>query len=132
MRDRVEHLLAGRDPGRDGPVERYFEYLSARDWPALAGVVAPDVVRVGPLGDTVSGRDGYLELLARSVPARYGNDVQRIVYAPDRTSAFARVTEHLAYPDRELHLEEAYSFTFDEARTITRVEVFWQSPLQQA
>ena len=67
-------------------------------------------------------------MLARSVPERYGNDVQRIVYTSDKRSAFAQVTEHLAYPDQELHLEEAYVFVFDEARVITRVEVFWQSP----
>jgi hypothetical protein len=35
---------------------------------------------------------------------------------------------HLAYPDRELHLEEAYFFQFDERGVITRVEIFWQSP----
>jgi ATP-dependent Clp protease ATP-binding subunit ClpA len=128
MRHRVENILAGSEPADDGPVERYFEYLSARDWPALGEVMGADVVRVGPLGDEVVGRTEYLDLLARSVPEHYGNDVRRIVYTPDKRSAFARVTEHLAYPDQELHLEEAYVFVFDEARVITRVEVFWQSP----
>jgi predicted kinase len=125
-------LVSLGDLGRLGPVERYFESLSARDWPALAEVLAPDVERVGPLGDPVSGRVEYLGLLARSVPERYGNDVHQILYAPDRRSAFARVTEHLAYPDRDLHLEEAYAFTLDQAGLLTRVEVFWQSPPQQA
>ncbi len=128
MRSRVENMLEGRDPRLDGPVERYFEHLSGRNWAALGEVLAPGVVRVGPLGDEVTGRAEYLELLARSVPERYGNEVHRIVYAPDRRSAFARVTEHLEYPDRALHLEEAYAFVFDEARVLTRVEIFWQYP----
>lgn len=132
IRRRVGDVLGGRDPGRDGPVERYFDDLSARDWDALGEVLAPDVVRVGPLGDEVTGRAAYLELLSRSVPERYANDVHRIVYTPDRHSAFARVTEHLEYPDRAFHLEEAYTFTLDEERTISRVDVFWQSPPQQA
>ncbi len=128
IRHRAENILDGREPGKDGPVERYFEYLSARDWPALGELLAADVVRVGPLGDEVAGRAEYLDLLAGSVPERYGNDVHRIVYTPDQRSAFARVTEHLVYPDQEFDLEEAYVFVFDEARVITRLEVFWQSP----
>lgn len=128
IRHRVENALDGGEPGNDGPVERYFELLSARDWPALGELLAADVVRVGPLGDEVAGRAEYLGLLAGSVPERYGNDVHRIVYTPDKRSAFARVTEHLMYPDQEFDLEEAYVFVFDEARVITRLEVFWQSP----
>ena len=58
MRHRAENILDGRDPGIDGPVERYFEHLSARDWPALGEVLAADVVRVGPLGDEVAGTSG--------------------------------------------------------------------------
>ncbi len=38
------------------------------------------------------------------------------------------MTEHLVYPDQEFDLEEAYVFVLDEARIITRVEVFWQTP----
>ncbi len=132
MRQRVENILAGREPGRDGPVERFFEHLSARDWSSLGDVLAPGVVRVGPLGDEVTGRTDYLALLAGSVPERYGNDVHRIVYASGKRSAFARVTEHLTYPDQVLHLEEAYVFVLDELGLLTRVEVFWQSPPQQA
>ncbi len=90
VRHRVENILQGRNPGNDGPVERYFASLSARDWPALGEVMAADVVRVGPLGDEVAGRAEYLGLLAGSVPERYGNDVHRIVYTPDKRSAFPR------------------------------------------
>jgi hypothetical protein len=111
-----------------GIVERFFECLTARDWEALGEVLSPEVERVGPLGDRVVGRRRYLDLLSGAVPARYHNDVHRVTYALDGRSGFARVTEHLAYPERELHLEEAYSFHIDEAGVVSRIEVFWRTP----
>jgi predicted kinase len=129
---RVEGEPAEREREGDDPVGRFFQHLSARDWTALGRVVAPEVVRVGPLGDEVRGRRAYLDLLERSVPARYGNDVHSVTYSAGARSAFARVTEHLAYPDRELHLEEAYRFLLSDDGMVARVEVFWRSPPQQA
>jgi hypothetical protein len=111
-----------------GIVERFFECLTARDWEALGAVLAPGVERVGPFGDRVVGRLRYIDLLSGVVPSRCRNDVHRVTYASDGRSALARVTEHLAYPERELHLEEAYSFHIDESGVISRVEVFWQTP----
>ena len=138
LRRRAEVVLAGGHPGHmshfggaEGPlgiIERFFGRLSARDWTGLGEVLAPDLERIGPFGDRVSGRARYLDLLAGSVPAAYGNDVHRVTYAPDGRSGFARVTEHLAYPDSELHLEEAYAFQFDETGVVARVEIFWQTP----
>ncbi len=62
------------------------------------------------------------------MPARYGNDVHGIVTSADGRLACARVTEHLAYPDRELQLEEAYWFHLDARGAVARVEIFWQTP----
>ncbi len=111
-----------------GIIERFFECLSARDWASLAAVLAPDVERFGPFGDRVVGRRRYLDLLAGRVPPDYRNDVHRVTYGPDGRSAFARVTEHLVYPDEEFHLQEAYSFRIDETGAVSLVEVFWQTP----
>jgi hypothetical protein len=91
-------------------------------------VLAADVERIGPFGDRVTGRDRYLAFLAGTVPDRYGHDVHHILSSPDGRSACARVTEHLSYPDRELHLEEVLWFHVDGRGAITRVEVFWQTP----
>ncbi|HSZ37614.1 MAG TPA: nuclear transport factor 2 family protein [Acidimicrobiales bacterium] len=115
-----------------GAVERFFEHLTARDWEALRGDLAPEVVRVGPLGDRVEGRDRYLAMLADAVPGEYGNDVHVVTYAADGRSAFARVTEHLGYPNETMHLEEAYAFGLDDDGTVRRIEVFWQTPPNQA
>ena len=108
-------------------IERFFTHLTARDWSALADVLAEGVERVGPLGDHVTGRQPYLELLRASVPEDYDNDVHRIVDADDGRAALARVTEHLVYPDGSTyHLEEAYAFEIDDGGSIARIEVFWQ------
>lgn len=109
-------------------MERYFSSLTAREWAHLGAVLSDMVLRVGPFGDQVSGRGEYLDFLRGTVPADYRNDVARIIDAADGSSAFARVTEHLRYGDREFHLEEAYSFDFDEEGLICRVEIYWQTP----
>jgi hypothetical protein len=111
-----------------GTVERFFEHLSARDWESLRQVLEPEVARIGPFGDRVAGRDAYLAMLGEAVPADYGNDVHRVTYAPDGRAAFARVTEHLGYPDSAMHLEETYLFGLDENGLVAQIEVFWQTP----
>jgi hypothetical protein len=136
VRGRAEWILAEGEPDAAshaatpprGTIEFFFVRLDARDWAGLGTVLAPEVERIGPLGDLVRGRATYLDLLRGSVPEVYGNDIHRITYSLGGRSGFARVTEHLGYPERELHLEEAYFFQFDERGVISRVEIFWQSP----
>jgi hypothetical protein len=136
LRRPLEGALADGDPAGPkasaappgGAIERFFVLLSARDWAGLGIILSPEVERIGPLGDHVRGRESYLDLLRASVPDVYGNDVHRITYTLGAGSGFARVTEHLGYPDRDLHLEEAYFFQIDDRGLITRVEIFWQSP----
>ncbi|HEY1446339.1 MAG TPA: nuclear transport factor 2 family protein [Acidimicrobiales bacterium] len=111
-----------------GTVERFFEYLSARDWESLRRELAPEVERMGPFGDRVAGRDGYLAMLEAAVPADYRNDVHLVSYTVDGRAAFARVTEHLGYPSQTLDLEEAYAFGLDGEGRVSRIEVFWQTP----
>jgi ketosteroid isomerase-like protein len=111
----------------DEVVASFFERLTAHDWASLAKILAADVERIGPFGDRVTGRERYLAFLAGSVPDRYGHDVHGVVSSPDGRRACARVTEHLSYPDRELHLEEVLWFHIDDG-VVARVEVFWQTP----
>jgi hypothetical protein len=120
--------VTGPAPGPGRPIERFFAALSSRDWESFARVLTPDVVRVGPFGDRVGGQERYVDLLRGLVPSDYGNDVHRITYAPDGRSGFARVTEHLGYPDRALHLQEAYAFGIDEHGLVSLVEIFVQMP----
>jgi len=109
-------------------VARFFSCLTAREWSGLATVLSEGVVRVGPFGDELSGREAYLDFLHGTVPTDYRNDVARIIGAPDGSAAFATVTEHLRYGDQKFHLDEAYSFDLDESGRICRVEIYWQTP----
>jgi len=111
-------------------VERFFSWLTAREWDNLATILSEGVLRVGPFGDRLSGREDYLDFLRGTVPPDYRNDVARIIGAPDGACAFAKVTEHLRYGERELHLEEAYSFDIDDEGLICRVDIYWQTPGQ--
>ena len=106
----------------------YFSYLTARDWSRLATVLSESVVRIGPYGDRLSGREAYLDFLRGTVPADYRNDVTRIIGAPDGSAASATVTEHLRYGDQEFHLDEAYAFDLDQHGRIGRVAIYWQTP----
>jgi hypothetical protein len=112
----------------DGVVGRFFARLTARDWDGLGALLAEGVERIGPFGDRAVGRDRYVDLLRGLVPSDYGNDVHRITCAVDGRSAFARVSEHLAYPHGTFDLEEAYAFEIGESGLIDRLEVFWQTP----
>jgi hypothetical protein len=109
-------------------VERYFFHLTAREWSDLGTFLAQEVLRIGPYGDQLTGRQVYLDFLRTTVPADYGNDVLRIVSTPDGLFAFAKVTEHLRYEEVEYHLDEAYSFEIGEDGLIRRVEIYWQTP----
>ena len=114
--------------GPEGVIERFFVHLTARDWAGLAELLADDVERIGPFGDRVGGRARYLDLLRGVVPDDYDNDVHRVTYAADGRSAFARVSEHLAYPHGVFDVEETYAFEIARSGSITRIEVFWQTP----
>jgi hypothetical protein len=112
----------------DELVASFFTCLSTRDWVALGVVLSPDVERVGPFGDRLAGRERYVAFLAGTVPEVYGNDVHDVMCSADGRIACARVTEHLAFPDRALHLEEAYWFHLNADGAVARVEIFWQTP----
>ncbi len=109
-------------------VEHFFSHLTAREWNELGTILDQEVLRIGPFGDQLTGRQVYLDFLRAIVPTDYGNDVRRIISTPDGLFAFATVTEHLRYGEEEYHLDEAYSFDFGEDGLICRVEIFWQTP----
>jgi len=109
-------------------VERFFSHLTAREWNDLGTILDQEVLRIGPFGDQLTGRQVYLDFLRATVPTDYGNDVLRVIGTPDGRSASAKVTEHLRYGEEELHLDEAYSFDIGEDGLICRVEIYWQTP----
>ena len=64
-----------------GVVERYLAALVAHDWGATEACLAPDVVRIGPFGDTYTPRAAYLDFLRDLMPKLpgYSMEVHRVV-----------------------------------------------------
>ncbi len=114
--------------GATGIVERFFSYLTAREWNDLGTILDQGILRIGPFGDQLTGRQAYLDFLRGTVPADYRNDILRIISTPDGLFAFAKVTEHLRYGEEAFHLDEAYSFDIGQDGFFCRVEIYWQTP----
>ena len=105
------------------PVGGYLAALRVRDWNALRAVLAPDVVRHGPYGDDVTGRDAYVAFLVDTFTmlGDYELDVHRSFGTPERTCV--ELAETATVGEQRLHTEEAVVFAVAEDR-ITEVRVF--------
>jgi ketosteroid isomerase-like protein len=108
------------------PVRDYLAAIVAHDWGQLAALVHPDVVRVGPYGDTFTGRGPYVEHLASVMPSLqdYGMDVARVTYSPDGRLAFAELTETVTVQGRVTVTAEVLVLTFDEQALVTDVSIY--------
>ena len=105
-------------------VERYFSALAARDWPALAACLAPDVERIGPFGDVYRGREPYVSFLAETFAtlAGYELHVERLIVAND--TVVAELNETMDTPEGRRRTHEAVVFDLTPARLIGRVAVY--------
>jgi hypothetical protein len=119
----------------DGVVERMFEHLATRDWDSFGALLAPGVVRIGPLGERLAGRDAYVELMSGSAQAQSTDDqrwttwdLHRVAYTHDRQCAFARITAHVPRRGGETRIEQTLAYRFDDDGLISRIEVFWRDP----
>ena len=66
-----------------GTVERYLACVAGHDWAGLTDCLHPDVVRVGPFGDTYTPRGPYVEFLSQLIPTleEYTMRVDRVLPA---------------------------------------------------
>jgi ketosteroid isomerase-like protein len=107
-------------------VERYLDRLVAHDWDGMAACLAPDVVRVGPFGDTYSPRDRYVAFLADLMPRlpNYAMKLSRVVYAGD--IAVAELSETLDVDGAPLETPEALVFELDDSGRIAHIAIYIQ------
>ena len=98
-------------------VERYLRAVASQDWPTVEACLAPTVVRRGPFGDDVEGREAYLELLRRTMPALpgYRMDLDRVTEAAGGAEAgvtrvFAELRETVLVDGAALETEECLVF----------------------
>jgi hypothetical protein len=76
-----------------GIAETYLDAIRSHDWARLSDCVTDDVVRVGPYGDTYTGRADYIAFISELMPTLpgYGMEVERVTYVDNR--AFAELSE---------------------------------------
>jgi ketosteroid isomerase-like protein len=111
--------------GRD-VVERYLDRIVAHDWAALSDCVAADVVRVGPFGDTYSGKGDYLAFLSGLMPTLegYSMRVDRIV--AEARFAVAELTETVEFDGTPIETPEALVFDLDGDGRICHIAIYIQ------
>ncbi len=98
------------------------------DWAALTECLHPDVVRVGPFGDTYSPRGPYVEFLSSLLPTLvdYQLTVERVV--AHRSVVVVQLSEAMEIAGSRDVTREVLVFDTDGAASITRIDIFIQRP----
>lgn len=109
-------------------VGRYLRAIVAFDWDALLACLDPEVVRVGPFGDTYTGRDAYVAFLSGLMPTLvdYSMDVHRVVDAGRVVTA--ELTETMTWDGERVVTHEALVFDITPDDRIRRIAIYIQPP----
>ena len=110
-----------------GVVERYLDCIRSHDWEGLAACLVPDVVRVGPFGDSYKGPE-YLAFITDLMPRLPGYDmrVDRVVYTGDGRAAFAELSETVTFEGSPHVTPEALVFDLDGDGLIAHIAIYIQ------
>lgn len=108
--------------------ERYLAAVAGLDWDALRDCLAGGVVRVGPFGDTYTGRDAYVSFLAGLMPTLvdYAMDVHRVVDAGRVVTA--ELTETTTWDGERTVTHEALVFDLTDDGRIGHIAIYIQPP----
>jgi ketosteroid isomerase-like protein len=114
-------------PNVEDIVGRYLGAIVGNDWDALKACLADDVVRVGPYGDSYTGRDEYVAFIADVMPRLPGYEmrVDRVTYAG--AVALAELSETIEVSGKRHRTPEALVFDLDDNGRIRRIEIFMQT-----
>jgi predicted ester cyclase len=107
-------------------VEGYLHAVATQDWHGMRASVRDDVVRIGPFGDTYTGRDAYIEFLSNLMPTLpgYSMDVARVTYLDDGCRAIAELSETVTIDGVPTVTPEVLLFDLDAKGRIERIEIF--------
>ncbi|MDX6284875.1 MAG: hypothetical protein QOG53_360 [Frankiales bacterium] len=113
------------EPPKAGIVEAYLDAIRAHDWARLSDCVTDDLVRIGPYGDTYTGRADYIAFISELLPSLpgYAMDVTRVTY--DGNRAFAELSETVEVDGAPTITNEVLLLTLEDER-IARIEIFIQ------
>ena len=109
-------------------VLRYLDRMQAHDWAAVTECLHPEVVRVGPFGDTYIGRGPYVAFLSSLLPTLVGYtlDVERTVGFG--SLVVVQLTETMEIGGSADVTHEVLVFDTDPDGRITRVSIYIQRP----
>ena len=111
-------------------VRRYLGCVATHDWDGAADCLTPDVVRVGPFGDTFTPREPYLAHLAELMPSLpgYAMEIHRVVAQGGVAGRVvtAELTETVEVDGRPLRTPEALVFDLGGDGRITRIAIYLQ------
>lgn len=107
-------------------VQRYLDGLAAADWKAVTASLAPDVERVGPYRDAVSGRERYAQFLQNTISALSGYVLVVADLIADGNRVAVELSETVDDGDARLHTDETVVFDVADG-LISRVAVYLQT-----
>ena len=107
-------------------VRRYLDAVASSDWSAAEACLAPEVVRVGPFGDTYSGREPYLDFLREVMPTLpgYAMAIRRVVAAD--SVVIVELSEAITIDDTKTVTEECLVFDLDGAGCVIHIAIYIQ------
>lgn len=110
----------------DELIDKYLTAIVAHDWDTVRAVVAEDVVRIGPYGETFEGRGPYVDYLAGLMPHLEDYSMQRraVSCAEGGRRAFAELSEHVTMNGKATVTDEVLVFDINGAGLIQRVEIY--------
>lgn len=107
-------------------VLRYLDRLVAQDWASVTDCLHPEVVRVGPFGDSYTPRGPYVEFLSDLLPALRGYTMTIEREFVDGPVVLVELTEAMEIGGSMDVTHEVLVFDTDPAGLITRIEIFIQ------
>lgn len=107
-------------------VRAYLEAVAGHDWDTASGLLSDDVSRIGPFGDTYTGRASYLEFLAGVMPSLrgYRMDIERVIEGSGSRTAVAELTETVEVDGAALVTPEVLVFDVDADDLITSIRIY--------
>jgi hypothetical protein len=93
----------------------------------MADCVTEDVVRVGPYGDTYTGRADYVAMISGLLPSLpgYAMDIERVVYVGD--VAVAELSETVEVDGAPLRTPESLVFDLGDDGRIRHISIYTQT-----
>ncbi len=117
-------MTVSSDPER--MVLHFLDRMVAHDWAGLTGCLHPDVVRVGPFGDTSTPRRQYVDFLSSLLPTltNYRLTIGRTI--THDSVVMVQLSESMEIGGSRDETHEVLVFETDPAGLITRIDIFIQ------